>query len=127
MSTSILEQDIESPNRPYSQKELQFNRERLFHSLRIGKLRAHHQRCDHFYLVKEHGRKEKEIKESKSQNVGNCSVCWKYNKTPRHLKTRARELVNNYCNTFIEDPEYLTFENTELEIAFYRWLYDEFN
>jgi hypothetical protein len=56
-------------------------------------------------------------------------VCWKYNKTPRHLKTRARELVNNYCNTFIEDPEseYLTFENTELEIAFYRWLYDEFN
>jgi hypothetical protein len=124
MSTSILEQEYIEPCRPYSQRELQFNRERLFRTLRVGKVRAHHKRCDHFYLVKENGRKQEEIKK-KSENIGNCSVCWKFNKTPRHLKSKARSLINAYCNTFCEPLDFLSYENADLENVFYKWLYEE--
>ena len=125
MSTSILEQEYVEPCRPYSQRELQFNRECLFRTLRVGKVCAHHKRCDHFYLVKENGRKQKEIEEKKSEDVGKCSVCWKFNKTPQHLKSRARSLINEYCNTFYKPLDFLSYENADLESAFYRWLYEE--
>ena len=125
MSTSILEQEYVEPCRPYSQRELQCKRECLFRTLRVGKVRARHKRCEHFYLVKDNGRKQKEIEEKKSEDVGNCSVCWKFNKTPRHLKTRARSLINAYCNTFYETLDFMSYENTDLESVFYRWLYEE--
>lgn len=127
MTTSILDQDYVKPERPYSQRELQYNRQKVLRTLRVGKVRAHHKRCDHFYYVKEHGRKEKEIKEAKSGDVGNCSVCWKFNRTPRNLKTNARNLINSYCTQFFEPPACLTYENVDLEIVFYNWLYEEFN
>jgi hypothetical protein len=124
-TTSILEQEYMEPDRPYSQKELQFNRERVMKMLRVGTTRAHHKRCDHFYNVKIHGRKEKEIKEEKDCDVGNCSVCWKFNKTPRHLKTIARSLISAYCTDFYESSTYLSFDNVDIETTFYKWLYEE--
>lgn len=127
MTTSILEQEYIEPDRPYSQRELQYNRNRVFRSLRIGKTRAHHKRCDHFYYVKENGRKEKEIKETKNEDVGNCSVCWKFNKTPRRVKARARNLINSYCSQFYDPPKYMSYETSDLETIFYKWLYEEFN
>lgn len=127
MATSILEQEYVEPDRPYSQKELQYNRDRVFKTLRIGSVRAYHKRCNHFYYVKEHGRKEKEIKEAQSEDVGNCSVCWKFNKTPRHLKTRARNLIAEYGTRFFETPTYLTYDDVDLETVYYKWLYEEFN
>jgi len=127
MTTSILEQDYVGPDRPYSQRELQYNRNRVFRTLRVGSTRAHHKRCDHFYFVKEHGRKEKEIKEANSGDVGNCSVCWKFNKTPRNLKARARNLTNAYSARFFELPKYLTYDDVDMETVFYKWLYEEFN
>lgn len=127
MTTSILEQEYLKPDRPYSQRELQYNREKVLRTLRIGKVRAHHKRCDHFYYVKENGRKEKDIKEAKSGDVGNCSVCWKFNKTVRHLKTPARNLINSYCSVFFDQPTCLTYENVDLETVFYKWLYQEVN
>ena len=127
MSTSILEQEYEEPDRPYSQRELQYNRNIVFRTLRVGAVRAHHKRCDHFYFVKEHGRKEKEIKEANSGDVGNCSVCWKFNKTPGHLKTRARNLTKAYGTRFFDPPTYLTFDDVDLETVYYKWLYEEFN
>jgi hypothetical protein len=125
MSISILEQDYIEPDRPYSQKELQYNRNKVFRALRVGKTRAYHRRCDHFYFVKEHGRKEKEIKEAKSDDVGNCSVCWKFNKTPRNLKTTARNLTNEYQKRFFEPNTYFTYEDVDLETTFVKWLYEE--
>ena len=125
MTTSILEQDYVEPDRPYSQKELQYNRDRVFRTLRVGPIRGYHKRCDHFYYVKEHGRKEKEIKEAKSEDVGNCSVCWKFNKTPMHLKASARNLTNEYQKRFNKTPTYLTYEDVDLEITFVKWLYEE--
>jgi hypothetical protein len=127
MTTSILEQEYLTPDRPYSQRELQYNREKVLRTLRIGKVRAYHQKCDHFYYVKENGRKENEIKEAKSGDVGNCSVCWKFNKTSRQLKQRVRKLINSYCLSCFDQPTCLTYENVDLETVFYRWLYEEVN
>lgn len=127
MTTSILEQDYIEPERPYSQRELQYNRNNLFRSLRVGSVRAHHKRCDHFYFVKENGRKEKEIKDLNSSDVGNCSVCWKFNKTPGKLKSSAKNLINSYCSDFYDNPSYLSYVGVELEKVFYKWLYGDFN
>jgi hypothetical protein len=127
MTTSILEQEYNEPDRPYSQTELQYNRDKVLHALRVGSTRAHHLKCDHFYCVKDNGRKEKEIKEANSGDVGNCSVCWKFNKTPRHLKARARVLINSFHMTCFEPSKYMSYEDVDIEIIFYKWLYEEFN
>lgn len=124
--SSVLEQEYVEPSRPYSQNELQHLRTMLYKSLRLGKVRAQHKNCNHFYLVKENGRKEKEMQEQKSLDVGNCSVCWKQKKTPRNLNTEARNMVNQYCNAFLEEPKYMTYNLMDLEAIFYTWLYTEF-
>ena len=123
MSTSILDQEYNESTRPYSQNELQFNREKLFSKFRIGKVRAYH-KCNHFYFVKENGRKEKEILEYKNEDCGNCSVCWKLNKTPRHLKTKAKSLIDAYCDRFYNLPTFLSYDDSNVEIIFYKWLYE---
>ena len=125
--TSILEQEYVEPTRPFSQKELQYNRKKLFRSLRIGSTRANHKKCGHFYFVKENGRKEKEIKEANSEDVGNCSVCWKFNKTPKHLKILAHHIIDEYCKKCFDLPKYFTYEHIELERSFFKWLYEEIN
>lgn len=127
MTTSILDQEYIEPDRPYSQKELQHNRNKLFRVLRVGSIRAHHKKCDHFYLVKNNGRKEKEIKEAESGDIGNCSVCWKFNKTPRHLKTKARGLIDSYGKRCFNKPTYLSYDDVDVETVFYKWLYEENN
>jgi hypothetical protein len=127
MTTSILEKDYIEPTRPYSQKELEYIRTNTFRSMRIGQTRAIHKKCNHFYYVKENGRKEKEIKEENSSDVGNCSVCWKFNKVPKHLKGLARNLIDEYNKRCYEVPTYLTYEIVDLEITFVKWLYEEIN
>ena len=127
MSTSILDQEYNEPYRPYSQRELQYDRNRVFSTLRIGTTRAHHTKCNHFYLVKKHGQKEKEIKASNKKDSGNCSVCWKLNKTPNRLRKKARNLVKEYCKRFYTLPKYLSYDDVDLETTFYKWLYEEVN
>lgn len=124
MSTSILDQEYNEQTRPYSQNELHFNREKLFSKLRIGKVRAYH-KCNHFYFVKENGRKEKEILGYKNEDCGNCSVCWKLNKTPRHLKAKAKSLIDAYCERFYQFPLVLLYDDSDVEIIFYKWLYEQ--
>jgi len=125
--TSVLEIDYVAPVRPYSQDELMYMRQKLYHRLRLGKMRAHHQQSGYFYLVKQNGKKEKEMKEKSTVDVGNCSVSWKIGKTPVHLRNVARQLVQSYMDAFNEEPEYLTYSLVDLEIAFYTWLYEDFN
>ena len=123
--TSVLESKYVEATRPYSQDELKHMRQKLYRKLRLGKTVARHQQqCDHFYLVKQNGRKEKEMHENK--NVGNCSVCWKLGKTPNHLRNRARNLVCAYSDTFLQEPT-LTYTNVDMETAYYSWLYEDFN
>lgn len=123
--TSVLETKYVEPTRPYSNNELIFMREKLYKTFRLGKTRAHHRRCDHFYLVKENGRKEKEIIENKSNDTGNCSLCWKLTKTPRHLKEAAKGLINIYSREFYEESKSLTYDKLDIETSFYKWLYEE--
>ena len=127
MTTSVLEFEYKEPDRPFSQKELLYIRNKNFRSLRVGTTRAHHKRCDHYYNVKENGRKAKDMKEQETADIGNCSVCWKFNRTPRHLKARARDLISVYTAKFFTDPEIFTYDNIDIETSFYRWLYEEFN
>lgn len=125
MTTSILEQDYVEPERPYSLKELADTRTHAYRSLRLGHTKANHRRCGHFYLVKENGRKEKEMREQGSNDIGNCSVCWKLNKTERHLRLKVRNLVQTYTDAFYNEPKYLTYDNLDLETVFYKWLYED--
>ena len=118
--TSVLESNYIEPTRPYSQKELRQMQLNLYRSLRLGKTMARHRRCEHLYFVKENGRKEKEMIEKKSNDVGNCSVCWKLGKTSSDLKNNANMLIVSYSNTFYEEPKYLSYENTDLESVFYK-------
>jgi hypothetical protein len=125
MSTesSVLEQDYNEPNRPYSQKELKYIKENFFRSIRLSITYAEHKKCQHFYKVKLNGRKEKEMKEKDSLDVGNCSVCWKLSKTPRNLKENANKLIYSFLEN---NSDYLTFVSVDTEICFYKWLYLEF-
>jgi hypothetical protein len=123
---SILEADYVEPNRPISVKELTTTRDSLYKYLKLSETKSLHDKCRHFYYVKENGRKEKEIKEKNTnENVGNCSVCWKLSKTPKRLKDRAYDLVDDYSNQFYNEPEVYNYNLLDLERTFYKWLYQE--
>jgi hypothetical protein len=124
-SKSILEMEYKKPeNRPYSQDELLFYKNKLFKNLNIGTNKAYHEQCEHSYFVKIGGRKENKINEN-DKNIGNCSVCWKFHKTPNNLKETAKGLINTYYNK--KDKDYLTYDDVDLESSFYLWLYNDFN
>jgi hypothetical protein len=132
--TSILERKYVDIDRPISHNELLKWRVSLHRSLRLGKCTAHHERCDHFYLVKVNSRKEKEMIAQNSLDVGNCSVCWKIKKAPSYLRDRARDTSNEYFRTFYlkttipsdtSETDMLTYNCVDLEAVFYTWLYAE--
>jgi hypothetical protein len=122
--TTILETEYVEQTRPYSLNELGYMREQLYKRIKLGKVRSIHEKCGHFYLVKKNGRREKEILEKNDNDTGHCSVCWKFNKTPKHLRTKAKELICAYQEFFFKDPEYLTYNNVDLETTYYKWLYE---
>ena len=125
-TTSVLESEYIVPTRPYSQNELAYLRERLYRHVRLGNMKTQHNKCRHFYFAKENSRKEKEMTEKGTQvDVGNCSVCWKLHKTPRHLRSRAEGLTEAYTSTFHEDPKKYDYELLDLETIFYKWLYHD--
>jgi hypothetical protein len=126
MTTSVLEKTYLEPDRPFSQKELQFSQKSNRRQLRLGDVQAAHSKCGHMYLTKRNGRKEKEIVETGTSDTGNCSVCWKMSKTPRHLRTPAKQLINHYNNLYGNPYEYLTFDMIDTETDYYKWLYEEF-
>ena len=123
---SILESPYIKQERPYSENELKYLRQNLYKKVNLGSIISYHSKCKHFYFVKNNSRKEKEIKEKNStENIGNCSVCWKINKTEKRLRKNAYELVNEYCNLFYDDNEEYTYNLLDLENSFYIWLYLE--
>uniref|UniRef100_A0A6C0EKJ4 Uncharacterized protein n=1 Tax=viral metagenome TaxID=1070528 RepID=A0A6C0EKJ4_9ZZZZ len=124
---SVLEKQYVEAERPYSQKELENLRQRMRRRLYLGTVLIEHENCGHFYYARANSRKEREARETGQKNVGNCSVCWKINRTPRRLKGRAKDLVDEYCRTLHEDPQYWTYYLHDLESDFYFWLYNEFN
>ena len=123
--TSIIDSEYIVPTRPYSQMELRSNRDKLYKSLRLGTTKAYHNKCRHFYHVRRHSKKENEILTSNSSDCGNCSVCWKIHKIKRSHQQKAINIVDQYSNTFFEEPTFLTYNSIDLETVYYKWLYQE--
>ena len=119
---SILDSNYIEPTRPYSQNELSDMRAHLYRQLKLGKEKAYHHKCKHLYIVKENSKKEKEIKEN-SEDIGNCSVCWKISKTPNNIRNKAYDLIKAYNSEFSSDPEFVNYNLYDLENIYYRWLY----
>jgi hypothetical protein len=95
-------------DRPYSQKELQDKREKMFRINRLNpQVYAEHKKCFHFYHVKKNGRKETEINTSKNKDSGNCSVCWKLDKMPKNLKNKTISTIDSYSSVFYNIPNIL--------------------
>jgi hypothetical protein len=123
MASSILNSVYIEPTRPYSQKELQNMRLELFKELKLSETQAFHKKCKHSYFVKSNGKKEQDIKENDIH--GNCSVCWKFNKTDSNLKNRASNLIEVYIKYVKEPQSEYTFDIYDLEMVFYKWLYKD--
>lgn len=123
--SSVLENEYIEPTRPYSQNELKELQKKLYRKLRLSKHIAYHSYCKHFYRVKKNGHKEKEIIDKKSNNIGNCSVCWKLSKTNNYLVETAHDVVAAYSQEFWDKKNYLTYCNLDLERVFYTWLYEK--
>lgn len=120
--------------RPYSQDELKDMQQKLYRNLRLGKMYASHEKCKHFYLVKENGRKERDMIEQNSKDTGNCSVCWKLDKMDKECSKNStcdlessdnvHYMVTCYMDTFYKEPPRLTYDNVNLQGHFYSWLYE---
>lgn len=128
MEKSVLETEYTPPDRPLSERELQDMRKRMLKKLFIGSVLIDHN-CGHFYYAKAGGKKEREYIESKGQHRGNCSVCWKLQRTPKKLRHSAEALVEaySYNNSGENIGAPLTYSRLDTETCFYTWLYTEFN
>ena len=139
---SILENSYEAPDRPISKSELISTRKKNINMLKLStEYLIRHSKCNHVYLCKKYGKKEKLLLEMKSENkdnvvdnvvvdnvdIGNCSVCWKINRTPKDLKYTARSVVNTYMKEHpnMENENNLNHFTVELERVFYHWLYKD--
>lgn len=119
--TNILESKFVPPTRPYSQRELEDKRMNTRKKFHLGNTYAEHEKCGHFYLTKENGRKEKNIKNN--GDPGSCSVCWQYRKTSEKDKHAANMMLSGYLDTFNMEPERMTYGKMDIEKYFYEWLY----
>ena len=72
----------------------------LYKTLKLRNKKVWHKKTRYFYVVKQNGKKEKEMIEQNSCDVGNCSVTWKLLKTPKEDKTKTIELINDYMYNF---------------------------
>jgi hypothetical protein len=126
MTSAALETAYIAQTRPYSQHELMDKRTLLFRKFRLGDVVAQHPTCNHFYLTKKNSKKERDILETNNKDQGNCSVCWRLNKTRFKQLDSARQLVCYYCNRFNpENSGFLTYDKLDLESVFYNWLYED--
>ena len=127
---SVLLNEIDREERPYSQEELKKNRQQLWGELNLSRTWITHDQCGHAYYVKMNGQKFKEVQEKNTNvDVGNCSVCWKLRRTPRYLANRAHSLVKCYGDVFgfqQNNNNYLVFEDSQIEKIYYVWLYLEY-
>lgn len=120
--TSVLESTYVKPTRPYSQNELNDKRTKLFEKKNLINVFAKHERCGHFYRVKNNGKKHTSILEN--NDPGNCSVCWKISKTPDYLYDNAKELVYLYEERFRDEPSKIDYDMVDIETCYYTWIYE---
>lgn len=138
---SILNTTEIDPDRPYSQKELSVIHNLFFQDMGLSNKFVVHTDCGHFYFLKRKGDRLKKLEEKCGdsdandddpkcfENVGNCSVCWKGNRTPNELETAAMDFIQLYENYY---PDLLriadmrkSFQGLIIQRVFYIWLYNE--
>ena len=124
---NLLERKYCVPCRPYSKIELQDFRQKLKKKLKLSDISLLHTKCGHKYLIKLNGRKYSTITENpdyskNSENIGNCSVCWKIFNTDNKYKKIAKDLAKEYKDILDSSIEFGHYE-IELEKLFYDWLY----
>jgi len=119
-------------DRPISQKELTFLEKKILNNLKLSYYTVINTKNKWEYHVKRYGKKESEIMNNKNnkvenynEDVGNCSVAWKLSKTPKHLKKKAYQLVDEYMHQFVDNKGKKNHYKLEILKAFYTWLYFE--
>lgn len=137
---SVLVTTNIEPERPYSQNELTVMDNLFFKDMGLSKKFVFHTGCGHSYYLKSKGERLKKLQASVSnaeneeermcfENVGNCSVCWKGNRTPRELETSALDFIKLYETYFpdlLEAPfTRKSFRGVMIQRVFYIWLYNE--
>lgn len=123
LAMSILMSKSVEETRPYSQLELVKNRNQMFSELNLSHRSVSHTDCGHSYHVRMYGQKFKEMNDlGTTEDVGNCSVCWKLRRTPRNLKHAAEHFIG-LCQDINRD--HLTFLDIQAEKIFNTWLYLE--
>jgi len=124
--SSVLCEPFVQQSRPMSQHELADMRQTLIKRLKLSDVMTEHSKCGHSYRVKKEGKKEKEILDSKNPDNGNCSVCWRIHNTDFSQKNIAKKMSDEYTYRFIQNkPTFLDYEDVDLEILYYRWLYEQ--
>lgn len=121
---NFLDLEYKIQNRPYSDNELKYNQSELYQKLNIGNKWCFHDKCGHIYKVKKNSKKEKEIITTDKMDVGNCSVCWKVNKTPNNYKDKALDVIKEFNEIFFHNNETLDYDSIFIERIFYNWLYN---
>lgn len=105
-----------SPERPYSQNELREKIRQTFDKLRIDNNHMIlHPKCEHFYFCK--------VGSQKKPTERNCSICWKYKKTPDKFKDDINELIEAYERCYEFDFKRISHFQGWLNTTFYEWLY----
>jgi hypothetical protein len=127
-TNSIVYTQWNEPTRPYSQKELSDLNKQLFKKLQLSTHYVEHSECGHYYYVKQAGAKYKQLMHSLEQengrDIGNCSVCWKFRKSPKSMWDLCEQFLR-YHNEVFRQPRHTYFAYKVYEI-FYTWLYQEY-
>ena len=122
----LIRKQLPTVNRPQSQCEHIDIRAKHMERLNVGSVMVYHQRCNHFYLAKNGGKKEAAVQSGEPLDDGCCSVCWKLRKSTNEIRDEVEDMVEAYHMNFENKPERWSPLLIHLEHTYYKWLYIDF-
>jgi len=127
---SILITTLSPPSIPIGPRELAVEEQSFFRQMRIAFDYVEHTKCGHAYYVKFQGVRHRQLRDDPDyHDIGHCSVCYQFRRTPRNLQGLAQDLIEEYQREFpvldfLQRPRY-TWYNQKIQSSFYIWLYLE--
>ena len=122
----LIRKQLPTVDRPQSQCEHVDIRAKHMERLNVGSVMVYHQRCNHFYLAKNGGKKEAAVQSGEPLDDGCCSVCWKLRKSTNEIRDEVEDMVEAYHMQFENKPERWSPLLVHLEHTYYKWLYIDF-